>query len=223
VARHLRANLVAYLALFVALGGTSYAATQIGSKQVKDNSLLGKDIKDGTVTGVDVADGSLQAKDFKAGELVGGQGARGETGPAGAKGEAGATGPAGPVGPAGATGATGPAGPQGETGPTGPAGSAVAYAHVLANGSLDAANSKNTLVYASGGGVYCIETFAAWHVAVASVDVGGADARDQAAVYRVVAGDSNPCSAGSIPGDLVVYTRSWNAGLAPKPFYVIFD
>jgi hypothetical protein len=75
LAAHLRANIVAYLALFVALSGTSYAAAvalppnSVTSRQVKDFSLL--------------------KRDFKAGQL-----------PAGARGEAG---PAGPTGPAGAT------------------------------------------------------------------------------------------------------------------------
>ncbi len=54
----------------------------------------------------------------------------------------------GKKGAAGATGPVGPAGPKGETGAkgeTGPAGSAIAYAHVIWNGttaSFDAANTK---------------------------------------------------------------------------------
>ncbi len=42
--RHVRANTVAYIALFVALGGTSYAATQlpansVGARQIKNHSI----------------------------------------------------------------------------------------------------------------------------------------------------------------------------------------
>lgn len=45
--RHLRGNAVAYLALFVALGGTSaYATDTIGSDDVIDNSLRSQDISD---------------------------------------------------------------------------------------------------------------------------------------------------------------------------------
>lgn len=95
VLRHLRRNLVAYLALFVALGGTSAAATNallprnsVGTKQVIDHSLL--------------------SRDFKTGQLKAGP--RGAQGPAG---KAGPTGPAGPAGTAGAKGATGPVGPVG--------------------------------------------------------------------------------------------------------------
>lgn len=44
ILRHARANLIAYLALFVALGGTSYAAinlpaNSVGTRQLKNNSI----------------------------------------------------------------------------------------------------------------------------------------------------------------------------------------
>jgi hypothetical protein len=79
---HLRGNLVAYLALFVALGGTgAYAASKIDSGDIKDNSIKGKDIRTGQVagsdlrddsaTGADVANGSLDGSDVKDGGLTG--------------------------------------------------------------------------------------------------------------------------------------------------------
>lgn len=110
VFRHLRGNLVAYLALLVALSSTSYAAAttllpanSVGTKQVINQSLL--------------------KKDFKAGQLP--RGRRGPAGPVGAAGPAGAdgaAGPGGPAGPAGRPGSTGPAGPGGPDGPAGPRG-----------------------------------------------------------------------------------------------------
>ncbi|HWT95729.1 MAG TPA: hypothetical protein VN238_22205, partial [Solirubrobacteraceae bacterium] len=51
--KHLRSNLVAYLALFVALGGTSYAAVTVTGSQVKDSTLTGRDVRDGTLTARD--------------------------------------------------------------------------------------------------------------------------------------------------------------------------
>jgi hypothetical protein len=84
------ANVVATLALFVALGGTSYAALKVTSRDVRDGSLRGRDIRAGSLKSKQVKDGSLLARDFKAGQL-----------PAGA---AGAAGPVGPAGPAGAPG-----------------------------------------------------------------------------------------------------------------------
>lgn len=87
------ANVMATLALFVALGGTSYAALKVTSRDVRDGSLRGRDIHAGSLKSKQVKDGSLLARDFKAGQL-----------PAGAAGPAGPAGAAGPAGPAGAPG-----------------------------------------------------------------------------------------------------------------------
>ena len=63
------ANVMATLAMFIALGGTGYAALRIGSGQIRDNSirsrdvrndsLRGKDIRNSTVTGNEVLESSL--------------------------------------------------------------------------------------------------------------------------------------------------------------------
>jgi hypothetical protein len=53
------ALIVAILALFVALGGTVYAASSINGKLVKKNSLPGNRIKKNTVTGTQVKESSL--------------------------------------------------------------------------------------------------------------------------------------------------------------------
>jgi hypothetical protein len=45
------ANVVASLALFAALGGSSYAAISITGKQVSDGSLSGRDVHNGSLTG----------------------------------------------------------------------------------------------------------------------------------------------------------------------------
>lgn len=47
-------TLVAYLALFVALGGSSYAAVRIGSRQIVNNSVRSADVRNGTLTGRDI-------------------------------------------------------------------------------------------------------------------------------------------------------------------------
>jgi hypothetical protein len=55
-AGHVRRNGVGYLALFVALSGTSYAvaAGSVGSRQIRDNSVRSNDIRDGNVRAKDV-------------------------------------------------------------------------------------------------------------------------------------------------------------------------
>jgi hypothetical protein len=60
------ALVIAILALMVAMAGTSYAAVQIGSSQIKNNSVQGKDVKNGNLTGKDVKDGSLTPADLAA-------------------------------------------------------------------------------------------------------------------------------------------------------------
>src|SRR3954467_4707102 len=116
------ANVMATIAVFVALGGSSYAALRVTGKNVPRDALTGADIKNLTgrdvrnnsLTGADVknlgsadiANGRLLAKDFARGQLP--------------KGETGATGATGPKGETGATGAAGAQGPAGDIGPRGP-------------------------------------------------------------------------------------------------------
>lgn len=71
------------IAVFLALGGTSYAVARnsVGTPQLKNNA----------VTSAKVRDGALQAQDFAAGALL-----RGPRGPAGPQGQAGPAGPSGP-------------------------------------------------------------------------------------------------------------------------------
>jgi hypothetical protein len=92
----IRQQFVGFIALFIVLGGVSYAAVttlpqnSVGSKQIKKNAVNSSKVKDN----------SLLAGDFKAGQI-----------------------PAGPVGP---KGDKGPAGPKGDTGEPGPTASAFA-------------------------------------------------------------------------------------------------
>jgi hypothetical protein len=63
--RHLTyANVIATLALFIALGGTSYAVFNVGSREVRDNSLRGRDIRNNTLRSRDIRDQSLLARDI---------------------------------------------------------------------------------------------------------------------------------------------------------------
>jgi hypothetical protein len=139
-------TVVAYLSLFVALGGSAYAASQ----------LTGADIKDSSLTTADVRDRTLLAEDFKQGEVLDalsdgryddwadafrawrrghGHGHDGEQGPPG---------PPGPPGPQGPAGPPGPAGPQGEQGPQGEPGApgTPGFAEVLADGTFVPENSR---------------------------------------------------------------------------------
>lgn len=105
---------IALIALFVALGGTSFAAPAreaahhlISGKSIKHNSIGSADIQNNSLTTSDVRNHSLLAKDFKAGQL-----------------------------PRGATGAKGDKGDQGIPG------SAIAYATVSDDNRVDPARSS---------------------------------------------------------------------------------
>lgn len=125
------ATVVAYLALFVALGGSSYAAITL-----KPNSVRTKHIVRGAVTSPKVRNHSLLARDFAAGQL-----------------------PAGPKGDPGAKGDKGDQGSPGQPGADGAAGSARAYGRVGACVSMFCTITRNkNIAYAVnvGTGRYCV-------------------------------------------------------------------
>jgi hypothetical protein len=98
------ANVMATIAVFLAVSGGAYAAitlprNSVGSRQLKRNAVSSSKIKNG----------SLQLKDFKANQL-----------PSGAPGPHGATGPQGPKGDTGAQGLKGDPGQPGLPGTPGP-------------------------------------------------------------------------------------------------------
>jgi len=90
-------TVAAYMALFIALGGTSYAAVKIPK-----NSVSASQIKTGGVGSSEVKNGSLRKVDFRASDLP--------VGPAGAQ---------GPQGLQGLPGLQGEKGDKGDTGDTG--------------------------------------------------------------------------------------------------------
>jgi len=62
---------VALVALFVSLGGVSYAvaAASIGSRELRDGSVRGEDVRNGTLRGRDIRDGSLQGREIHTGTV----------------------------------------------------------------------------------------------------------------------------------------------------------
>jgi hypothetical protein len=175
--RAVRQNIVAWIALFVALTGTSIAATRYtitSTGQIKPVVLK-------ELHGARGPAGATGAK--------GAQGPQGKEGPGGAvgpkgeaasvkgeagKGEKGEAGARGATGPKGEDGSTGPTGAKGETGATGEAGTALAYAHVTSAGEIETANSKNVAsvkVETPEEGVYCISGLSFTpHNVVATID-----------------------------------------------------
>jgi hypothetical protein len=105
-------NVMATVAVFIALGGTSYAVAtgSIDSRELKNNTVRSKDIRNNDVRSTDVRNGSLLATDFRPGQLPSGptgpQGPQGIPGAKGDKGDKGDEGDEGDKGDPGQNGAT---------------------------------------------------------------------------------------------------------------------
>ena len=94
------ANVMSVIAVFIALGGTTYAAVtlpknSVKAKQIAKNAVGASEIKSAGVRTAEVKDGSLLSQDFAAGQLP--QGAKGDKGDRGAKGDTGDTGTFGSI------------------------------------------------------------------------------------------------------------------------------
>ncbi len=88
---HLRQQYLGALALFIVLGGSSYAVAtgSIDSREIKNNSVRSQDVRNNELRSKDVRNGGLLSEDFAPGQL-----------PAGPRGVQGPAGPAGPAGSA---------------------------------------------------------------------------------------------------------------------------
>jgi Collagen triple helix repeat (20 copies) len=147
------ALVVAIIALVVACAGTATAARVLitSSKKVARGAINTGDLRNGR--GVSLADLTPRTRFSLRGE----------------------PGPAGPEGPRGEQGSPGPRGVAGPPGANGADGSAVAFAHVNANGSLEGTQSKGVVSVAMsqdfpGLGIYCFDLVSTPRNAVASVD-----------------------------------------------------
>jgi hypothetical protein len=92
IVSYLRRNHLAVLALFIALGGTSYAAVKLPA-----NSVGAKQLKKSAVSSSKVKDGSLRTADLSTAARAALRGQKGDAGPAGAAGPRGDAGSAGPT------------------------------------------------------------------------------------------------------------------------------
>ena len=195
--RFLRQNTIALLALFLALGGTTYAAS---------TALIGKN----SVASPQVVNGSLQAKDLskKARKaLKGNRGLRGLTGQTGAPGTSGVK------------------GDKGDKGDTGAPGTAVAWAYVHSDGTVDPVQSKgltNANVTHPATGYYCFTglSFTPKNIVVAPNNIGP--------VFDTVAAGSIPASGQTFVTCAGTQARAttWGvaaAALADRHFYVWFE
>lgn len=65
------ANVTATLALFIALGGVSYAAAKIGSDEIANNGIRSKDLRNNDVRGKDIRSSAIAGSDVGTDALTG--------------------------------------------------------------------------------------------------------------------------------------------------------
>jgi Collagen triple helix repeat (20 copies) len=141
-ARHLRGNFVGYVALFAALGGTSYAAVSLRAGSVTTRALA-----NGAVTNAKLAKHSVGAANVKLHSLTAAAFQPGAI-------VAAINGKNGTNGKDGINGITGPAGPAGPTGPQGPAGhdgsASIAMTATQTGGAVTAPHGTSTNIPLTG-------------------------------------------------------------------------
>jgi hypothetical protein len=64
-------TVVAYLALFAALGGSAYAAVTVTGKNIKDGTVTGRDVKNRSLGSKDIAQDAVKSKHIKNNSLRG--------------------------------------------------------------------------------------------------------------------------------------------------------
>lgn len=229
IPRH--STVIAYVALFSALGGTGYAATKlssnsVGPREVRNNSLRGSDIRNSSIRRGDLhrtARPHTRAQFAQAVEntmtseevLSALSGAvEGDPGPQGGQGGS------GPQGSTGTTGAQGPTGSRGPQGERGLAGGAWAYANVAANGTL-VDSSGIAAVTKDGVGAYCIDiapNTPPTHVAVATPEAEGP-------TNRLAFTKKNPAPGETCAGQDFKVSMSERDSSTPvdHPFYLIVN
>jgi hypothetical protein len=210
------ANVMSTIAVFVALGGGAYAA--VSSTPGAGGVIHGCYAKRNGALRL-VATGRKCSKRERAIAFN-------QVGPAGSRGLS---------GPAGAPGKEGTSGKEGAQGKEGAPGSALAFAHVNADGTLDTANSKNVIdVRPSCGGpcssppspgpaaFQCFRLAFTPQSAVASTEKSSIET----AARVEIPGDPNVGAGGCAPGyaSAEVFTFNTKSGTAALAgFYVVFN
>jgi hypothetical protein len=192
---YLRRNAIACLALFVALGGTGYAAIAIPR-----NSVGTAQLKKGAVTGAKVKAHSLVGSDFKPGQL-----------PAGPRGEAGAKGEAGPKGEAGAPGAA-----------LGYAHVVVVSGTATIDPSRSHNVVQANLTHVANSGIYCFSGLSFTpHNAIVGPDAAASD--EEFTAEAGLAPDEKVLAACGSSAQVAVATEQVGKGNVDTSFYILFD
>src|ERR671914_502174 len=65
------ANVTSTIALFLALGGVSYAALSVGSRQIRNNSVRTQDLRNNDIRSRDIRNNDIRSRDIRNRTIVG--------------------------------------------------------------------------------------------------------------------------------------------------------
>ena len=209
-ARITSAHVIAMIALFVALSGSSYAAVTIRASQIKNNSIPGAKIKAGSIPASKLRNNSITGAKLKNNTVgraklrtdalnptAGGGNLINANSESDDDSSSGARGPQGPSGPRGLTGSQGPAGANGANGAQGAAGTDSNLVRVTNGAIADATGAAFADISCpTGQALYSVNYVTTAPVATATtgaatyrVDISGAAEGVRIDVYGL-------CSAG---------------------------
>lgn len=201
-ARLTYANVTATIALFVALGGSSYAALQLPKA-----SVGGRQLKPNAVTSPKVKPGSLLLSDFSRSQRAG---LRGAQGPRGAQG---AQGPQGGQGPQGVQGTQGLPGQPGEP-------ATKLFAYVNSEGSLAFQSGVTGIAaHTPGSGSYML-TFNRSLAGCVVLTTSGRGFPTSAANVTQNTAEANPNVSSGDPSVVQVLTFDTNNANADRGFFI---
>ena len=209
---------ISLLALFVALGGTSFAAIELGK-----GSVSTREIKNGTIRQKDIrpADRSVPAAKLASTitEVINDPINGLNINVTAEDGVDGATGPQGPIGPQGIAGPQGSKGDKGDLGNTGAKGDQgipggmVAYGRVASDGSLSLNSGLGSVTHPAAG-IYCIDVANGIPSHIAFVTVEGQEPNTRKASLL-----ASPSGADCNGSDFMVTTSQAGAA-SDVPFYI---
>lgn len=220
------ALIVSVIALIAALCGTSYAAlslskNSVGTKQLKNGAATTKKLKNGAVTTSKIKNGAITASKIQNHAVTTAKlNITGLTAPNAVHASNADT--AGSA--TSATHAT-----TSEHATTADSASSVAYAHVLANGTLDSAHSKNVSASSNPSqGVYCLKIAVAVANASATVDFANSGGSGKFGIASAVLSGQDPpnlivnyCPAGD--NALVGTADSTTGTIDNRAFWITFN
>jgi hypothetical protein len=209
------ANVMATIAVFIALGGGALAASGVISSNSQIRSCVGRH---GNLTIVQRGKSCGRGKSLLVWNQ---QGARGRNGANGQK---------------GAVGPKGDAGQNGAAGENGAPGTALAFAHVREDGTLDTANSKNVLDVRptcstecttpppqGPSAAQCFKLAIVPHGAVVSPEVLAGETAGRVQVPGILAQGLNAgCAPGYTAASVFMFTTKSGAA-SGGGFYVVFN